>query len=68
MCCVAGEHCFAKIYTYCEVCYFKERKLGFCYTFIPIVKVIVFVSHTATFMDSNKHELNLTKPFTLLTK
>lgn len=68
MCCVAGEHCFAKIYSYCEVCYFKEGKLGFRYTFIPIVKVIVFVSHTATFMDFNKHELNLTKPFTLQTK
>lgn len=59
MCCVAGELCFAKIYAYCEVYYFNKGKPGFHYTFIPIVKIILFVSHTGTFMDLNKHELNL---------
>lgn len=65
MCCVAGERCVAKICAYCGVCYFKEGKLGFHYTFILIVKIIVFVSHIATVMDFDVDELNLIQSLAL---
>lgn len=65
MCCVAGEHCVAKICAYCGVCYFKEGKLGFHYTFILVVKIIVFVSHIATVMDFDVDELNLIQSLAL---
>lgn len=50
------------------MCYFKEGRLGLHYAFILVVKIIVFVSHTATLIAFDIDELNLTQPFALQTK